>query len=125
MKNLLAITAIIESLTGLLLVVFPTKLTFLLLGSTLDGSAAFTVARIAGVALIALGIVCWMSRNENKGSVMKGIITGLIVYNAGVVSVLAHTEIESGLSGIGLWPVVLVHFVMAIWCGLSLVNRPA
>jgi hypothetical protein len=50
---------------------------------------------------------------------VKGIITGLIVYNAGVISVLAHAEIGSGLAGIGLWPVLLVHFVMAIWCGLS------
>jgi len=124
MKPLFTITAIIESITGLLLVALPSKLTSLLLGSTLDSHASLTVAHIAGVALMALGIVCWTARNENQGSFVKGMITGLLVYNGGVIAVLAYAEIGSGLSGIGLWPVVLAHFVMFIWCGLSLVNRP-
>jgi len=125
MKPLLTITAIIESITGLLLVALPSKLSSLLFSSTLDSHASLTVAHIAGVALMALGIVCWMARNENQGTAVKGIIAGLFVYNAGVIAVLAYAEIGLDLSGLGLWPVVLVHFVMAIWCGLSLVNRPA
>jgi len=125
MKHLLTITAIIESITGLLLVALPSKLTSLLFSSTLDSHASLTVAHIAGVALMALGIVCWMARNENQGAAVKGIIAGLFVYNAGVIAVLAYAEIGLDLSGPGLWPVVMVHFVMAMWCGLSLVNISA
>jgi hypothetical protein len=122
MKKLLASTAIFESITGLLLVTFPSQLTSLLLGSTLDSPAALTIARIAGVALMTFAIVCWMARNESHGSAVKGLITGLIVYNIGVIAVLAYAEIGLFLSGIGLWLVGLVHFVLAIWCGLSLLD---
>jgi hypothetical protein len=53
---------------------------------------------------------------------VKGVIIGLIVYNAGVFAVLAYAKIGLGLSGIGLWPAVLVHFIMTIWCVLSLLD---
>jgi len=122
MKNLLTITAIIESITGLLLVTFPSLVTSLLLGSALDSSIALTVARIAGVALTALGITCWIARNDNQSSALKGLITALIVYNVGVAIVLVYASTRLGLFGIGIWPVVLTHFGMAIWCGLSLLD---
>jgi hypothetical protein len=80
------------------------------------------VAYIAGVALMALGITCWMARNDNQSSAVKGVITGLIVYNAGVVAVLAYAKIGLSLSGSGLWAAVLVHFIMDIWCVLSLLD---
>jgi hypothetical protein len=116
MKNLLPLTAISEFITGLVLVMLPSKLISLLLGSTLDSPIALTVARIAGVALMALGIICWKARNDKQLSSVKGLLSGLIVYNTGVIAVLAYADIGLRLSGIGLWPVVLVHFVMAIWC---------
>jgi len=122
MKNLLTITAIIETLTGLLLVALPSLVTSLLLDTALDNPAAITVARIAGIALMALGIACWMARHDNHSSGVKGLIAGLIVYNGGAIAVLAYAEIGLSLAGIGLWPVVLVHFVMAIWSCLSLMN---
>lgn len=120
MKNLLTVTTVIESITGLLLVLLPSKLVSLLFGSALDSPVALMVAHIAGVALMALGITCWIARNDNQSSAVKGVILGLIVYNAGVVAVLAYAEIGLGLSGNGLLPAVLVHFIMTIWCVLSL-----
>jgi hypothetical protein len=124
MKNLLTLTAISEFITGLLLVALPSILVSLLLGSTLDSPVAFAVARIAGVALISLGIICWKARHDKESSAVKGLLTGLIVYNTGVIAVLAYADLGLRLSGIGLWPVVLAHFAMAIWCVLSLVNSP-
>ena len=122
MKNLLTVTTVIESITGLLLVLLPSKLVYFLFGSVLDSPVALIVAHIAGVALMALGITCWMARNDNQSSAVKGVITGLILYNAGVVAVLAYAKIGLGLSGSGLWAAVLVHFIMAIWCVLSLLD---
>jgi hypothetical protein len=122
MKNLLTLTAVIESITGLLLVLLPSKLVSFLFGSALDSPVALMVAHIAGVALMALGITCWIARNDNQSSAVKGVIIGLIVYNAGVFAVLAYAKIGLGLSGIGLWPAVLVHFIMTIWCVLSLLD---
>lgn len=122
MKNLLTVITVIESITGLLLVLLPSKLVSFLFGSALDSPVALMVAYIAGVALMALGITCWIARNDNQSSAVKGVIIGLIVYNAGVVAVLAYSEIGLGFSGIGLWAAVLVHFIMTIWCVLSLLD---
>lgn len=124
MKNLLIATATIEYLTGLVLVSLPSELASLLLGSTLDSPVALTVARVAGVALIALGIACWIARHDNHSIAAKGLVAAMIVYNVGVLAVLIYAGVGLGLSGIGLWPVVLLHFVMAVWSSLSMLNRP-
>ena len=59
MKNLLTLTAVIEVGTCLVLVAVPSLLATLLLGSSLDAPVALTVARVAGVAPLALGVACW------------------------------------------------------------------
>ena len=58
MKKVLVVAAIAEAVTGLALMVMPSLLGRLLLGEELAG-AAIPVARVAGIALIALGIACW------------------------------------------------------------------
>lgn len=122
MKNLLTLTAVIESITGLLLVLLPSKLVSLLFGSALDSQVALMVAYIAGMALMALGITCWIARNDKQSRAVKGVNIGLTVYNSGFVAVLTFAKIGLGLSGIGLWAAVLVHFIMTIWCVLSLLD---
>ena len=116
MKKLLITTAIIEFTTGLILVFFPTVIAALLSGSSPDSPSALTVARVAGLALISLGIACWLSRNEKRGKAVNGLVTAMTVYNIGVIIVFIYSAISLGLSGIGLWPVVLVHLAMSVWC---------
>jgi hypothetical protein len=58
MKNAPIIAAIGEAATGLALLLVPSLVGQLLLGEGLDG-VAIPVARVAGIALIALGITCW------------------------------------------------------------------
>jgi hypothetical protein len=58
MKNVLIFAAVAEAATGLALLVVPLLVGQLLLGQDLTG-AAMPVARVAGIALIALGIACW------------------------------------------------------------------
>ncbi len=57
-KALLTTTAIVEVAVGIPLVAVPAWLAPILLGATLDGSAGLVVARIAGSALVSLGVVC-------------------------------------------------------------------
>jgi hypothetical protein len=116
MKKLLITTAIIESATGVILVSFPTVIAALLFGSSLDSPVALIVASVAGLALISLGTACWLARNEKPGKAVKGLVTAMTVYNIGVLIVFIHAAISLGLSGIGPWPVVLVHLAMAVWC---------
>jgi hypothetical protein len=49
----------------------------------------------------------------------------MALYNAGIFTVLVYAGLGSGLVGIGLWPTVLVHAAMTLWCVTSLPrNRP-
>jgi hypothetical protein len=58
MKNALAFAAVAEAATGLGLLIVPSLVAQLLLGEQLTG-VAIPVARVAGIALIGLGIACW------------------------------------------------------------------
>ncbi len=58
MKGALTFAAIGEAATGLALLIVPSFIGQLLLGEQLTG-VAVPVSRLAGIALIALGIACW------------------------------------------------------------------
>jgi hypothetical protein len=58
MKNALAFAAVAEAATGLGLLIVPSLVVQLLLGEQLTG-VAIPVARVAGIALMGLGIACW------------------------------------------------------------------
>jgi hypothetical protein len=123
MKKLLIVTAMIETGVGLALMVFPSLLAKLLLGSSLDTPVALTVARVAGAALLALGTACWLARDEDGERAATGLVTAMLMYNLGAVIVLAYAGTGLELSGIALWPAVALHAVMAVWC-IKLLRRP-
>ena len=125
MKNLLTLTAVIEVGTGLMLVALPSLLVTLLLGSSLDTPVALIVARVAGVALLALGVACWLARHDAQSRAARGLVGAMVLYNAAITTVLVYAGIGLGLSSIGLWPVVLLHAVMTVWCVMCLLNKPA
>jgi len=59
MKNtILALSAAAEAGTGLLLLAWPPIVVRLLFGAEISG-AGFIMSRIAGIALIGLGVSCW------------------------------------------------------------------
>ena len=116
MKNLLTVTAGIEAATGLALLGLPSLVVSLLLGGSLDTPAALVVARVTGAALLSLGVACWSARNDEKSRAAVGVVTAMLMYNVAAVAVLAYAGIGLGLSGIGLWPAVLLHAALAAWC---------
>ena len=125
MKNLLATTAVLEFGTGLLLVATPSVLATLLLGAQLDTDVGLTVARVGGVALLAIGTACWLARLDGHSRVARGLAGAMVIYNAGTVAILLHAGLALRLSGIGLWPVVVAHAAMTVWCTTSLLSsRP-
>ena len=58
MNKALVLAAVGEAATGLALLIVPSLVGQLLLGERLAG-VAIPVARVAGIALVALGIACW------------------------------------------------------------------
>ena len=43
-----------------------------------------------------------------------------LLYNVAAVAVLVFAGIGFGLHGVPLWPAVVLHSVMTIWCVVSL-----
>jgi hypothetical protein len=118
--RLLTVTAVIEVGTGMAMAIAPSWPVSLLIGSALDTPAALTVGRVAGTSLLSLGVACWMAREDEQSRATRGLIAAMLIYDAGVVALLAHAGLVLGLSGPGLWPAILLHAVMAVWCLASL-----
>jgi hypothetical protein len=116
MSRLLELTAIIETVTGLGLVAMPSVVVRLLLGSPLDTSAAVMLGRVAGAALLALGVACWIARDDTQSRATRGLVVAMLVYNIPATAVLAVAGIGLGLHGVVLWPAVVLHAAMGVWC---------
>jgi hypothetical protein len=124
MKRLLIVTAVIELGAGVALLCFPSATVALLLGSSLDTPAAMNLARVAGAALFALGVACWLAHYDAQSRAAKGLVSAMVLYNLGAVIILGAAGIRSQPVGIGLWPAVILHAVMTIWCATSLLRKP-
>jgi len=116
MHRLLAVTALLEGATGLTLVALPSWLAALLLGSSLDTPTGSTLARVAGVALVALAVTCWLARHDGQSRAARGLVTAMALYHSGVAVVLAYASIGLALSGRALWPTAVFHAAMTAWC---------
>ena len=103
MKKLLTLAAVAEATTGLALLVVPALVGRLLLGAELTG-VSIPVARVAGIALIALGIAC-----------LPGLaLPGMLTYSAMATAYLAYVGIGGEWTGPLLWPAVVVHAVLTL-----------
>jgi hypothetical protein len=122
MKLLLKLTAVIEAATGLGLIIVPALVVRLLLGSELLG-AGIPVGRLAGVALLALGIACWLATSDTQSCAARGIVSAMVLYNIGAVLILTAAGIHSQQIGIALWPAVILHTAMAVWCITCLMRK--
>ena len=101
MKRVLIFAAVGEAVTGLALLVVPSLVGRLLLGESLTG-IAIPVAGVAGIALIALGVACWPGPPR----------VGMLIYSAAVALYLAYLGLVGGLTGILLWPAVVLHAIV-------------
>jgi hypothetical protein len=115
-KSLLGATAAIEAATGLALMISPSAVAMLLLGASLDTPAGLTIGRVAGAALLALGVACWIARHDGPSRSAVGLIVAMLLYNSAVALFLPVAGIVSRLAGIALWPAVILHAAMSVWC---------
>lgn len=124
MKPLLTVTAVIEVGAGLVFVACPSAAVALLLGAPLDAPAAVTLGRLAGAALLALGVACWFARSDEQGRAARGLVAAMLLYNLAVIILFAFAGIGLSLVGVALWPVVVIHAAMAVWCIVCLRRAP-
>jgi len=103
MKRVLAFAAVAEAATGLLLLLLPSVVGQLLLGTELTGVAE-NLARVAGIALMALSVACWPGTP----------LIAMLGYSAAVTLYLGYIGIVGPSSGILLWPAVVVHVILTV-----------
>ena len=110
MKKVLIFAAVAEALTGLALLVVPSMVGQLLLGQQLAG-VALPIARVTGIALIALGIACWPATP----------LVGMLFYSSIVMLYLGYVALAGEFVGVLLWPAIVLHATLSILLGRVLV----
>jgi hypothetical protein len=105
MKNrVLTVAAVLEVATGMALLIVPSLVGRLLFGEELTG-IVIPVARVLGIALIALGVCCW------PGSTA---LYGMLAYSGLVTLYLLYLAIRGEWVGPLLWPVVALHGILTV-----------
>ena len=116
MKLLLSITAIVEAVAGITLLLIPSVAASALLGVPLNTPDGLVTARIAGAALIALAIACWQARNGERGSPATGVVQAMLFYNFVAAIVLVYAGIRLDLRSTMLWPAIVLHLGLGVGC---------
>lgn len=105
MKTLLALAAVGEAATGVVLLAYPPIVVRLLFGVEIVGTG-IVMSRVAGVALIALGAACW------PGSSPSRALRAMLCYSLSATLYLAYLGIRGEWVGSLLWPAVAIHAVL-------------
>ena len=113
-------TALIEVGAGLSLVSLPALAIWHLLGVREPSPESLIVSRVCGAGLLAIGVACWLARDDRGSRSQHGLLWGMLVYNVGACTVLAFAGSMLSVVGGALWPGVALHAVMTIWCALNL-----
>jgi hypothetical protein len=81
-----------------------------LVGTAIFG-AAIPLGRIGAFALLALGLACWLARDQAATE----LVIAIVLYNCGVLIMLGPAGVLTGMTGVLLWPAVALHAAVAIW----------
>ncbi len=123
---LLRVVASAETIAGLCLLVVPGLALVLLLGDEHKAAAETLLAgRIAGAALLSIGLIVWLTRTDTSQLVERGLVIGIAVYTVLAAVLLAYAGAVLKMAGIGLWPAFVFHAALAIWCFQCLSSRTA
>ena len=116
MTKLLGLAAVLEAATGLALMIHPSLVAQLLFGDGVSG-AGKALSRVAGIALLALGMACWPGREAGSGIARSAL--ALLTYSLLVTTYLVYLGIVTPLTGMLLWPGVAVHVVWMLLLGVA------
>src|SRR6187399_1094127 len=122
MKSLLLTTAAIEAGAGLALLGVPARFAQLLFAAPLEGAVALTVARVGGMGLLSLAVAAWLASHDSQSCAARGLASAMVLYNLGAALILGVAGLQAASVGIALWPVVLLHAGIAIWCVTQLLR---
>jgi hypothetical protein len=111
MKKVLIFAAIAEAATGVALLLVPSLVGQLLFGAELTG-IAIPVARVLGIALVALGVACLSTGEAGQG------LSGILTYSLLATVYLVYLGLAGEWVGNLLWPAAAIHgaltFLLAV-----------
>ncbi len=101
MKQALFFAAVGEAATGLALLIVPSIVVRLRFGAEPAG-LAIPIARVAGIAFMALGFACWPGP----------ALLGMLIYGSLVTLYFLYLGIQGDWVGPLLWPALALHAVL-------------
>lgn len=108
MNKPLAFAALAEAATGVALIVVPSLVARVLLGTELTG-VAIPVGRVAGISLLSLAIACWTGKQPSHAA-----LGGMAIYSLLVTLYLLYLGIRGEFVGPLLWPAAALHAVLTL-----------
>jgi hypothetical protein len=117
-RSLLGVAAAIEAVTGLVMILFPHALIRLLLGADATGLNV-VIGRVAGIALLSLGLGCWMGRQEEY---CGWALFAMLTYNLLVTIYLAFVGLSTEFVGVLLWPAAALHAALTVLLAYPLIE---
>lgn len=107
MKTVLKLAAAVEAATGIVLVAYPPIVVRLLFGADIAGVGEM-VSRVAGIALIGLGVACWPTGSTRMS------LYGMLTYGVLATLYLVYVGIRGEAVGVLLWPAVVAHVILVV-----------
>lgn len=106
-KTILALAAIAEAGTGVILLADPPIVVRLLFAAEIDG-AGVLMSRLAGIALLGLGVACWPGHSTSQP------LGGMLTYSALAMLYLIFVGVRGRAVGLLLWPGVVLHAILIV-----------
>ena len=118
-RHLLTVAAVLECLAGLAFMLAP-GFTLALLLNAEPPAEALMIGRVAGAALLSLGIACWAARLDPGGPARMGVLRAMTLYNAAAGLVLVGFAATFQGSAVVAWAVGILHLGLALAFAVSL-----
>jgi hypothetical protein len=103
------VAAGIEVVTGLVLIIRPSLLGWLMFGAEFSAPGQ-ALGRLAGFALLALAFPCWPTLRADRKSALRA----LVVFSLLSAIYLIYLGVGRGLAGPLLWPAAAIHAALAM-----------
>jgi len=111
-RLLILVCAVLETGTGLGLLLVPQFVVRVLLGGELLGAGVAT-SRLCGVALVSFGLACWPEWEATPHRLDRRAVRALLVYNASATAYLACLMVLDRYRGLLLVPAIALHALLA------------
>ncbi|HQR06319.1 MAG TPA: hypothetical protein PLN21_05830 [Gemmatales bacterium] len=111
----LIVTAVLEAVTGLVLLIIPEALLKLLFGDRAATPVLIVYGRFYGAVLLAFSVACWFVRNQHGTTRLHGFTLAALLYDVVAAILLALLGLAYGMIGLLLWPAVAAHILLGGW----------